>query len=196
MHGTGTSLGDPIEVGAARGVLLTPPPAPSPDPLRTPSPEEGEDPLGTPSPEASRGGSLRLVHLQASKSTFGHAEAAAGVGVLSAALTALVDARQLAVVHLRAVNANLALPLAAAGWSAPIGGPPPAGATQRSRRPTPTAFGVARQTQPGAGGSGHCPIGPQWEYTRASCDRLVQVGRVGSGYCLVSLLERAYATVV
>jgi 3-oxoacyl-(acyl-carrier-protein) synthase len=57
MHGTGTALGDPIEIGAAHPILCAPPSSPSPPPLK----------------------------LAASKAIVGHSEpASGGVGVLHA----------------------------------------------------------------------------------------------------------------
>jgi acyl transferase domain-containing protein len=61
MHGTGTSLGDPIEVGAAVEALL----------------EAG--PGGSSVPEDGDRAATRALHLIGSKSTVGHAEPAAGI---------------------------------------------------------------------------------------------------------------------
>ena len=61
MHGTGTPLGDPIEVGAALEALLAP-------------------------PEGPHGSSPLPLHLLGSKSTVGHAEPAAGITGLVYAL--------------------------------------------------------------------------------------------------------------
>ena len=72
MHGTGTALGDPIEVNAALTALLAKGPA-------------GELPLS----------------LSAHKSSAGHAESAAGLVGLACAMTALEAASVPALVHLR-----------------------------------------------------------------------------------------------
>ena len=85
MHGTGTPLGDPIEVGAATAVL------------------------------GSRGEDAGAVSLSASKTYIGHTEPAAGlVGVL-AATAALAHAHAPAMLHLRAMNPHVRLVLSMGG---------------------------------------------------------------------------------
>ena len=128
MHGTGTSLGDPIEVGAAHAVLV----------------------------ESNSATRLAPLTMSAMKSCMGHTEPAAGaVGLLHAVLGAgALSAR--GIVHLKAINPHLAsltrnatsravdamaLPrqhLAAAACAAQR---PPSAASARllSRAPTPTS---------------------------------------------------------
>ena len=80
MHGTGTSLGDPIEVGAAHAVLV----------------------------ESNSATRLAPLTMSAMKSCMGHTEPAAGaVGLLHAVLGAgALSAR--GIVHLKAINPHLA----------------------------------------------------------------------------------------
>jgi acyl transferase domain-containing protein len=75
MHGTGTPLGDPIELGALTAVLGThfPPAAPP-------------------------------LCLASSKSSFGHAEPAAGIVGLAHALLSQQQQVNLAIVHLKTLN--------------------------------------------------------------------------------------------
>jgi acyl transferase domain-containing protein len=75
MHGTGTALGDPIEVGAAAAVLL-------------------DEPGGRPAPLA----------LMAAKSRMGHAEAGAGVAGLVHSAVALAHRLNLPLLHLGHLN--------------------------------------------------------------------------------------------
>ena len=97
MHGTGTALGDPIEVGAAAAVLV-----------------DG----------AARQAPLALM---AAKSWIGHAEPAAGVVGATHSQVALSQALQLPILHLRDMNQYVAALMAkrpsgsaaAAGWFAP-----------------------------------------------------------------------------
>ena len=77
MHGTGTGLGDPIEVSAAAAVFRRSP--------------------------AGEGGGAPLV-LEAVKSMVGHAEAAAGVTALAQPLEGLMRMCTAAVMHLVALN--------------------------------------------------------------------------------------------
>jgi Beta-ketoacyl synthase, C-terminal domain len=79
MHGTGTALGDPIEVGAATAVLL--------------------GAAATPA---------RRLTLAADKTSLGHAEPAAGALGLGAALASLQQRGCQPVLHLRRVNAHVA----------------------------------------------------------------------------------------
>ncbi len=78
MHGTGTPLGDPIEVGAAAAVLCSPP-----------------------TPTHSR---LQPLELEASKSHQGHAEPAAGLVGLIHAAHAMTHGMSHRVMHLRSLN--------------------------------------------------------------------------------------------
>ena len=81
MHGTGTPLGDPIEVGAAAAVLCSP----------SHATHSRQQPLA----------------LEASKSHQGHAEPAAGlIGLLHAA-HAMTHGLRHAVMHLRSTNTFL-----------------------------------------------------------------------------------------
>jgi len=92
MHGTGTALGDPIEIGAASASLV----------------------------DASRIGVAPLA-LMASKSWTGHAEPAAGIAGLTHAQLALTMSLQLPILHLNLVNEHVGAVMAkhAAAWSAP-----------------------------------------------------------------------------
>jgi acyl transferase domain-containing protein len=92
LHGTGTSLGDPIEVGALAAALSG----------------AGAGPAG-----GGRRG--RPLVLTAGKSWFGHSEAAAGATGLLHAAAGLKGARARAVLHLASPNAYLDVPLAAGG---------------------------------------------------------------------------------
>jgi acyl transferase domain-containing protein len=94
MHGTGTALGDPIEVGAAAAVLV-----------------EG----------ASRAQRARLLCLMASKTSAGHSEPAAGkVGVAHTSLALSLRA-VMPLLHLRSANPHVAPLLAASSgaWVLP-----------------------------------------------------------------------------
>jgi len=92
MHGTGTPLGDPIEVGAAAAVLIG----------------------------SSRQAGAPLA-LMASKSWIGHAEPAAGVVGLTHAQLAAVLAVQLPVLHLGGINPYVAalMERQPGAWSVP-----------------------------------------------------------------------------
>jgi len=80
LHGTGTSLGDPIEVGALHAVLV----------------------------ESTQATRLAPLILSAMKSCMGHTEPAAGaVGLLHAMLEAAAHSAQ-PIVHLNAINPHLA----------------------------------------------------------------------------------------
>jgi acyl transferase domain-containing protein/acyl carrier protein len=78
MHGTGTSLGDPIEVGAATAVLT--------------------------GPKTKRG----ALTLAAAKTAFGHAEAGAGLIGTLRAISSITHALVQSVVNLRTVNPYVA----------------------------------------------------------------------------------------
>ena len=88
MHGTGTPLGDPIEVGAAAAVLV-----------------EGHVAQRAQQPLA----------LMASKSWLGHAEPAAGMVGLAHAAAALGHAALLGISHLRELNPYVVTSLKVAG---------------------------------------------------------------------------------
>ena len=77
MHGTGTPLGDPIEVGAAAAVFV-----------------EGQAPQRAQNP----------LTVMSSKSWLGHAEPAAGMVGLAHATSALVHGAALGISHLRELN--------------------------------------------------------------------------------------------
>ena len=84
LHGTGTSLGDPVEIDAASTALMLG------------SRGSGEDaPTGDP------------LSLQAGKSRMGHAEPAAGIAGLLGALGSLGSALLQPILHLRSINAHV-----------------------------------------------------------------------------------------
>lgn len=93
MHGTGTALGDPIEIGAASAALV----------------EHGARSEGTP-----------LV-LMASKSWTGHAEPAAGIAGLTHAQLAVTMSLQLPILHLGHVNEHVGAVMGkhSTAWAAP-----------------------------------------------------------------------------
>ena len=99
MHGTGTPLGDPVEVAAALAAL------------RSPSLHRG---IKTP----------QRLALMASKSHAGHCEPAAGFVGLSAATVALSNAVATPVLHLRTVNPHVeaAMTMDGNAWAARSGG--------------------------------------------------------------------------
>ena len=84
LHGTGTALGDPVEIDAASTALM----------------------LGS---RGSSGGAptLNPLSLQAGKSRMGHAEPAAGVAGLLGALGSLGSAVLQPILHLRLMNAHV-----------------------------------------------------------------------------------------
>jgi len=88
MHGTGTPLGDPIEIGAAAAVLVE-------------------------SIAVQR--ARRPLTLMASKSWLGHAEPAAGMVGLAHATIALGNAASLGVSHLRELNPYVVTSLKVSG---------------------------------------------------------------------------------
>ena len=79
LHGTGTALGDPIEVGAAAACL------------------KGEDAAGDQS----------AVFLQANKSNVGHGEAVAGISALQYAIQSLTWQSAKAILHIQGVNPHV-----------------------------------------------------------------------------------------
>ncbi len=109
MHGTGTALGDPVEVAAALAAVR-------------PSSAHSSLPLA------------QRLSLMASKSTAGHCEPAAGLVGLAAAAAALGEAAAAPVLHLRTVNPHVeaamggqgrvAVPRAPGGWPSGRGQPP------------------------------------------------------------------------
>lgn len=118
MHGTGTSLGDPIEAGAASAVLIE----------------------GT----AARDAPLTFM---ASKSWVGHAEPGAGVVGLLHAYTALSQHAALPLQHLRSVNPHVGSIMDMSGrqglWCLPrdlSGQPMPRNAKVRERGRTRTGI--------------------------------------------------------
>jgi 3-oxoacyl-(acyl-carrier-protein) synthase/acyl carrier protein len=94
MHGTGTGLGDPIEIGALAAVV------------------EGAE-------RAGGGRAAPPLVLMASKSLMGHSEPAAGVMGIAHAQLAVTAAAALPLLHLRAVNAYVAPVLRGGRWAAP-----------------------------------------------------------------------------
>jgi 3-oxoacyl-(acyl-carrier-protein) synthase len=123
MHGTGTPLGDPIEVGSAAAVLDPPPNSTGPATAATVTPDGRRSPgrqldqhVFSPVPM------LVPVNLAADKSGVGHTEPAAGVmGILHAAW-AVRAACSLPVLHLRQPNPYLAETLASASTNSTGGG--------------------------------------------------------------------------
>jgi 3-oxoacyl-(acyl-carrier-protein) synthase len=80
MHGTGTLLGDPIEIGALSSMLLD---------------------------NHSHSGQDTLIALSGIKSTIGHAEAAAGLNGVIQAVSVLTQSRAAPFIHLRNLNPYL-----------------------------------------------------------------------------------------
>ena len=108
MHGTGTSLGDPIEVGAASAVFTA-----------SGLPEAGGRSLAmsqrTESADAERALSGYPLALMASKSWVGHSEPASGVTSMGYALAALTQAAMLPLTHLRSLNPYVASAMTSGG---------------------------------------------------------------------------------
>lgn len=98
MHGTGTSLGDPIEVGALEA-------------LRT-----GFKQLGT---AAAAPQSPAPMLLTASKSLVGHSEPAAGMMGMAHAVLAVIQQAALPLLHLAAVNRYVTPAMQGGSWSLP-----------------------------------------------------------------------------
>lgn len=111
MHGTGTPLGDPIEIGGLTAVFAAPPP------------RRGAFLSASPA--------VKPVTLMASKSWNGHAEPAAGlIGVIHAR-RALQNFAAMPVMHLRELNAYVAAGLrqSTAGSSAAMARQPASAAS-------------------------------------------------------------------
>lgn len=111
MHGTGTPLGDPIEMGAAAAVLSSASKPSASGPGQGLAPElDGMH------------GAFNLV-LAAVKSAVGHGEPAAGVSALAHALLQTQQAAAQPILHLRGVNPHLSAIMkqghGARGWMAP-----------------------------------------------------------------------------
>jgi hypothetical protein len=104
MHGTGTGLGDPIEVGALAAVFGS-------------SNKRGRRAHSTEAEAAIRAAPLALL---SSKSALGHAEPAAGVVGLLHAQLALLHGAALPITHLRALNPLVSEAAASGGrWCLP-----------------------------------------------------------------------------
>ena len=108
MHGTGTSLGDPIEVGAASAVF-TASGLPEADGRSTAMSQVRE------TADAERGLSGHPLVLMASKSWVGHSEPASGVTSMGHALAALTQAAMLPSTHLRNLNPYVASAMTSGG---------------------------------------------------------------------------------
>ena len=111
MHGTGTPLGDPIEMGAAAAVLSAAAKASVSGPGQ-----------GATTPPGGAQGGHGLV-LAAVKSAVGHGEPAAGVSGLAHALLQTQQAAAQPILHLRGVNPHVSAIMnqghGARGWMAP-----------------------------------------------------------------------------
>ncbi|PNH02167.1 Erythronolide synthase, modules 3 and 4, partial [Tetrabaena socialis] len=156
MHGTGTPLGDPIELGAAVAVLDAPAPGPAP---------------------------RRPLTFLSSKSSFGHAEPGAGlVGIAQAALAAL-HASASPIMHLRSASEHVAACLeqssSPGAWALPRGAQPlpsPAAAAARSPEAAALSLGVSAFAFQGtnahvivAGGGAAGAVGPGAGQGGAAC---------------------------
>ena len=103
MHGTGTSLGDPIEVGALSAVF-------------TGSPSQSSISLGAEVHSHTGGKSSGYpLSLMAPKSWVGHSEPASGITSVAHAMASLWQAQALTMIHLRSLNPYVASPLAVHG---------------------------------------------------------------------------------
>jgi acyl transferase domain-containing protein len=98
MHGTGTSLGDPIEVGALAA-------------LKT-----GSKQLGT---AAAAPQSPAPMLLTASKSLVGHSEPAAGMMGMAHAVMVVIQQAALPLLHLATVNRYVTPAMQGGSWSLP-----------------------------------------------------------------------------
>ena len=123
VHGTGTPLGDPIEVGALAAALAGSSPAAARD---------GDNSSG------------RVVSLASVKSCYGHTEGTAGLTGLLLAAAAAQQAALPPVVNLRSVNAYVASALR--GFGAGSGAYVP-------RQPAPEAAAATASSAPVAGSS-------------------------------------------
>eukprot|EP00951_Prasinocladus_malaysianus_P003842 scaffold27110_cov46-Prasinocladus_malaysianus.AAC.1 len=117
LHGTGTPLGDPIEIGAAMACVCN---------LDTPWNNKNAE----------------RVFLQANKSSVGHGEAAAGISALHFAAEVLTRKGAKSILHLQGLNPHVAVLLPACASSMPKPDKP----VMLSRNDTPsptigTAFG-------------------------------------------------------
>ncbi len=144
MHGTGTPLGDPIEIGAAAAVLG--PTLGQPTSTHSNGETTHLEPTAGGAEWARVGGS-NLV-LAAVKSAVGHAEPAAGVSGLAHALLQSQQAAAQPILHLRGVNPHVGAIMSQgprSGWLAP----PPAGGSTFSTAPCGAHCGCQRLCLPG-----------------------------------------------
>jgi hypothetical protein len=129
LHGTGTALGDPIEVGAVLQAYY--------------AADAAGSKLANKSSSRSRGsGSLQALYLFAAKATVGHAEPAAGITGLIYAAQQAAAAAALPIQHLSALNPYVT---SAIDSAVPVGAVGGVMAMPRTSMPLQSLAGAERQ---------------------------------------------------
>jgi 3-oxoacyl-(acyl-carrier-protein) synthase len=111
LHGTATPLGDPIEVAAIAAVYAG---------VRHQQQRGGVDDEHQRRPAPAAAAAAAPMHLSAPKSNVGHAEGAAGVHALLAAVGALQQRRGAPVAHLRQISEHVVSAAGGASFLIPV----------------------------------------------------------------------------